>query len=214
MQIVNRLTSLHTYRIINLRFQRILYENLQEYRLDLDSFFNAIGDLQYVAIKAETPYMVDNFPKEYPIGKDIDIVVVEEDFSAMVQNLIEIASSDHRFRVCIIKEDHGLRLRLELGGVLHYQIHVSYLIDNLTLAFIKKSVAGRCRVRNFYIPELTYEIIFRLADHYEHPAKAHHGVFIRKHADSIDWDLIDNPVMKHHCRLLVSSPSKLNTTPI
>ena len=199
------LLRFRVYTNINRLIQRILYNYLHRYKLDLPGFFDAISEIPYIAIKTDVPYMVECFPVDYPVGKDIDLIVAEENLGTMVDHVELFARSNHGFKIRRVQERQGLRLRFEFGGVLHYQIHVSYGVTGLSSDFIAQSIAGRRKVRNFYVPELSYELVYRLVDYYEHRDKMHHLEYARRHANSIDWGLFDNPEIKQYCQALIEA---------
>jgi len=145
-----------------------------------------ISAIPYIAIKIEAPYMSDNFPAEYPVGKDIDLIVREENFRTMVDHVESFAHGNHGFKIRRVQETQGFRLRFEFGGVLHYQIDVSYGITGLSSDFIAQSIAGRRMVRGCYVPELSYELVYRLVDYNGHRDKIHHLEYARQHANSIN----------------------------
>ena len=43
--------------------------------IDVKKYIELIKDLDYVAIKFETPYLHKNFANEYTPGKDLDLIV-------------------------------------------------------------------------------------------------------------------------------------------
>jgi len=51
--------------------------------LDLEKIFSLASDLRYCAIKIDTPGFKKDFPKSYPLGRDVDIVCHTKDFDKL-----------------------------------------------------------------------------------------------------------------------------------
>ena len=192
------LTLFRTYLCLNKGLQRILYNHIDYYRLDLFTFFSKIKELSYITLKTDTPYMVNGFPLDYPIGRDIDLIVTKKDFNSLVENVICFAHSHHGFKIKEISEEQGFQLRFEFGEVLHYLIHVSYGIAGLSSMLIEQSIESRQKVENYYIPELRYEIVYRLVDYHKQPHKIYHLQYVKKHVDSMDWSLFKHTDIKNY----------------
>ena len=58
-------------------------------KLDIPRFLSMIKDDQYALTKIDSPYMVTNFPIDYPVGKDLDDLVSAEYFYAVIAKLIK-----------------------------------------------------------------------------------------------------------------------------
>tara|TARA_R110002020_G_scaffold59538_4_gene162249 strand:+ start:5105 stop:5728 length:624 start_codon:yes stop_codon:yes gene_type:complete len=81
--------------------------------LDLEKIFKLAEPLKYVAIKIDAPGFTKNFPKNYPIGRDVDVVCHEEDFHKFIKicddnitypqdhtkHIIKDSATQTRFRV-------------------------------------------------------------------------------------------------------------------
>lgn len=198
-----RLRNLKIYVDMNGRLQRLLYRRSSRYRLDLSGFFDAIADIPYIAVKTDAPYMVENFPADYPVGKDIDLIVTEENFMTMVDRIESFAWRSRGFKIRRIHEKRGFRLRFEFGRVLHYQIHAEYAVDGLSSDFIAQSIRNRRKDRNYFVPELGYEIAYRWVDFHEHRVKRHHLEYIKNHRNSINWAFLEDPDLRCQCQALL-----------
>lgn len=152
--------------------------------LDISDFLDSIKGLSYILTKTEVPYMNSDFPESYPVGKDMDIVVLPEHFEKLKQKILKFSKS-YPFEIKIIKDDRNFRLRFLDNGNLHYQIDLSILSEN----FILKSIQERVLVKNYYIAKLKYEIIYRLF-YYNQKQKPWHLDYIREYKNSADMNLI------------------------
>ena len=42
--------------------------------LDLNKLFNNLEDIKYFITKIDVPYVPQDFPSEYAVGKDVDLI--------------------------------------------------------------------------------------------------------------------------------------------
>ena len=98
-------------------------------KLDIPRFLSMIRVYQYALTKIDAPYMVANFPRDYPVGKDLDVLVSPASFYAVMAKLVEF-SRDYQdvFEVRDIPEPDGIRVRFhKMTGnkPLEYQIDIT-----------------------------------------------------------------------------------------
>jgi len=130
--------------------------------LDIIQFIADIKDFSYILINVDTPYMPKDFPESYPVGKDIDILIVPEEYE-QIKNKTELLIANYPFYDCKVIEDTlGYRLRFEKKNKLHFQIHIITTFKGLPLIFLRKSIQERRLVNGYYVPLRKYELIYRL----------------------------------------------------
>jgi hypothetical protein len=138
--------------------------------LDIFIYLDAIKDIDYAISKYDVPYMPKKFPLEYPIGKDMDILVSQLDFKKIIDitiNFFNLYKS--KFTIKIIKGINNFKLRLENNNKLHYQIDIT-VNNNL--------IKNKTTKLNFYILSLENELIVRTNEVKKNPKKLHHKVWI------------------------------------
>jgi Zn-dependent protease len=106
------------------------------WKLDLNDLLNSISDMDYILIKTEVPYIKKGFPTNYPIGKDLDIVVTKNRFQEIANKAILFSSKYNYFHKKIIYTNNNLKIRFNLLGQLHYQIDISHSLDYIDNMFI------------------------------------------------------------------------------
>lgn len=131
-------------------------------KLDLEEYFNLIKQLEYFIIKLETPYVPRDFPKNYAIGKDIDIIVSGNDFDK-IKEITQIFSRNYpNYTIIIYETDlNSFRLRFQEDNKLHYQIDIRTLIEGISEETIIKCFEGRLKNNNYYILPPKLERFFR-----------------------------------------------------
>mgnify|MGYP001409321963 CR=1 FL=1 len=81
--------------------------------LEIKKFFDSIKEFRYFVTKIETPFFSDSFPEEYPVGRDVDIVVHPKDFDkiccrceehvvpfdSLVRRLAKDSRNHYRYRI-------------------------------------------------------------------------------------------------------------------
>ena len=152
----------------------------------LADLFKKIEKLEYALVKVDTPYQTKNFPNDYAVGKDIDVLVTSNDVFAIYEEVENFSKNYLGFYDVInIKEDRGFRIRFEKDSALHYQIDVKINDD------IKKYIDIKTR-SNVLVKELKleYELIQRIKSFIKKPHKKHHLDFINKNMNNVNLDLL------------------------
>ena len=136
--------------------------------LNLREYLNRIKDCEYAIAKFDSPYVPENFPDEYPIGKDLDILVSERDFGKINQITEEFLNG------CLIKKfPERVYYRIEINGKLHFQIDISIVDLKILENKITKNI--------FYILSLENEYIIRKEELRKFPHKVWHQKWISEH---------------------------------
>jgi hypothetical protein len=151
-------------------------------KVDLPRFLSMIEEDQYALTKIDTPYMVDNFPVDYPVGKDLDVLVSEKSFYSLMSKLITFSRAyQNNFDVRDVPEADGIRIRFHKKSgdrSLEYQIDVtvsSLIKDDNTL------VDNSYKVLND-----EWECYSRLLSLKKKPHKSHHLDYINSKKTLID----------------------------
>ncbi len=144
------------------------------HKLDLPRFLSMIRDDQYALTKIDTPYMVNNFPIDYPVGKDLDILVASHNFYSVMAKLIEF-SRDYQdvFDIRDVAEPDGIRVRFhkKIGNrPLEYQIDVTVS----TMIFDDACF----ETDDYKVLTEEWECYSRLASLKKKPNKTHHADYI------------------------------------
>ena len=157
-------------------------------KLDLPRFLSIIADDQYALTKIDSPYMVDNFPIDYPVGKDLDVLVTPDNFYSLMAKLIKF-SRDYQeiFDVRDVSEPDGIRIRFHKKGTddsLEYQIDVT--VSELVLD--KTCV----KVDDYKVLTEEYECYSRLTSLKKKPHKTHHADYVLARQTLIDEKVLKN----------------------
>jgi len=160
--------------------------------IDLIKLFNELNNYEYFIIKIDTPYTPKTFPKEIPIGKDLDIFSSKKDFKNINKVLLDFANKYRdKFNIKVINQDYKYRVRLETFSKLYYQLDNNYLTDNNILSvFIENAMQKRIFINGYYTIPIEYEIVFRLSEIKNYPHKKYHIDFVKKYISKADISLI------------------------
>ena len=152
--------------------------------LDICRFAENIKDLDYVFIKTDTPYTPDEFPKQFPLGKDLDIICTDASYPAVHQEAMKLAEkSNQDFEVRTISNDFGTKVRFELEGFLIYQIDLRSQSHDLDTDAI---ISRREPFKNYFVPTLADEVIIRCKEYLADNSKQHHLAFVNSKMDQLD----------------------------
>ena len=166
--------------------QRLLYLCSKSYRIELRAFFEAISDFDYVMIKLETPNTHRQFPHNYTIGTDIDIIASSDDFPK-IKFIINQLNKHKKFNIKEISDISSFKLRYQFGKFLNLQFDVSASDESkLFLNCINNSTS----IKGIKVPKIEYELIVRILEWVNHPKKNHHLEFIRAYRDKLDISLL------------------------
>lgn len=180
-----------------------IYKLLKMPSIDLKKILLDIHDCQYVITKIDVPYMPLEFPDKYPLGKDIDIVCANiEEYKKVVgiiQANAEIYESAYKIRVVKKMDDGGEEYRTlvrfeQEGQFLVFQFDVSSKCfpDNRSASnFAEEMVVSRQSNGIYYMPSVNYEMVLRLQEYYQHPAKVHHLEYVKQHMKVLDEGLCE-----------------------
>ena len=132
-------------------------------KLDLTKYLFMIKDLKYFIIKLETPYVPKDFPQNYAIGKDIDLIVSIDDFEKIKEITKYFSNEYSEYNIILHDSDSDcFRLRFENNNnKLHYQIDIRTSLQGITNEHIQKCLEYRIMNNNYYILPPKLERVFR-----------------------------------------------------
>lgn len=140
--------------------------------IDIFSFLQSINSFRYALVKVDVPYMPSQFPYDYPLGKDMDIICEKEDFEQICEKAFEFGERySKKYKVRIINEEEKFRLRFELKNFLLYQIDISCGINGLKQSFIRNAIKSRIKTDSYFILDKKYEIVVRMNEYIQNPQK-------------------------------------------
>jgi hypothetical protein len=133
--------------------------------LDIKNYLNLINKYNYALTKIDVPYMPNDFPNNYPIGKDMDIFVLSNDYNDICKSTKDYFNKYSQYYIKIIDQNNNWRLRIEENNKLHYQIDIT--INN-------ELIKNKIKKNNYFILSLENEIKNRQIEYNKNPNKKHH----------------------------------------
>lgn len=138
--------------------------------INLIGYLSEISEYNYALCKIDVPYMTNNFPKTYPVGKDLDVYVSSDDYENMILHTKRYFLNCEYTKKCI-QTENNFRLRLNQNKKLHYQIDITFSDDY---------VKDRKRRNYFYEVSFETEIKIRQNEVLKNPRKKHHRDWLKK----------------------------------
>ncbi len=103
-------------------------------RINLTAYFKEIRGIEYAIAKVDVPYMPDDFPRTYAVGKDLDMYVKPAHYKlleAITQRFIRKHKLDKFYELRIVRGSNNVRLRLEKEKKLHYQFDITSDVEDI-----------------------------------------------------------------------------------
>jgi hypothetical protein len=161
--------------------------------IDIFSFLQSIKDYNYALTKSDVPYMVKNFPHDYPLSKDLDLICDKKDFQNICMAAKTFASKyKNKYSIRLLNYSSRLKIRFELSGFLCYQIDIGSEIDGINNPFVKKALDRRVKRDGFFCFSEKEEILIRILEYVQTPNKKHHLEYIRRHKNILQTVLGEN----------------------
>lgn len=161
--------------------------------IDIKKFLQDISVCKYVLLGMrgnETPYKVENFPEEFPVGKDIDIFVIPEDYNSVVEIAKKFSAQyKNQYETVFITEGNKTRIRFSKNKLLILQIDISFRIEKITDEFVIDSVENREEKDGYYILSPFYEYLYRFQKFRMNPEKVWHLKYLYNHLKDFDEKL-------------------------
>lgn len=156
--------------------------NIVDKNIDIFSFLQSIKNYHYALTKIDVPYMVKNFPHDYPLSKDLDLICDKKDFENICVAAKVFASKyKDKYFVRILHFNNRLEIRFELSNFLCYQIDIGSKIDGANDLFVKNALDGRVKRNGFFCFSEKEEIFIRILEYVQNPQKKHHLEYIKRH---------------------------------
>lgn len=158
--------------------------------LNLKELFKKLDNYKYLFIKTENvPYMPSNFPEEYAVGKDLDIIVEVNNITELRVLFKEYAKDySDMFDIRCIDEAYGFRVRFEVSGKLHFQFDVKCMDVRLSETFMKSLIKNRIYMGEYYTSDKRHELIIRMLCYT--PQKNYHLTYVKDNIKFLDSTII------------------------
>lgn len=161
--------------------------------LNIEDVFEQIKGYRYVITKFDTPYMPKDFPKNFPLGKDVDIICeTKADFISICREVEKLEGSCSPFKMRTVRKtdkENAKRVlyRIELRDELIFLFDVMYgEQEGLSDKFISNMMNKREKRGAFYLPCRSDEIIVRLNEYKLNPKKEHHLSYVLDNLDHLN----------------------------
>lgn len=150
---------------------------------------NQLKKYDYTIVKFNAESAPSDFPLHYPLGKDLDIVCTEQNFtdvlSIVEQVLDNCLSNDYSYRRAHVS-DCRTQIRVELEGCLLYAYDVYYQSDGIKLSFFEELIKNSQFYNGVKISTNPYELVLRIYEIINHPQKAQHLYYACRNIDALD----------------------------
>lgn len=147
--------------------------------IDIIKFLKSIDPYKYALTKVDVPYMPKDFPRSYPLNKDMDILCDKEDYNEICKKVLEFSDQYmDKYEVKIINQGENVRVRFELNKFLIYQIDIGCSVKGLNQSFVVNGIQRRIKHDIYYILDTQDEIVIRLNEYIQNPQKTHHYVYL------------------------------------
>ena len=174
-------------------YQSSFMRSIFDYDFDFREIVSILNKYKYAFVKVDVPYMPASFPDRIPVGKDADILCDENDIGRIETEIRESISRYSQYRIVFVKEDHGVRIRLQQGDTLFYQIDISSRIDSDKGFFVQNALEGRkLTEKGYYILAPEYEFVYRAISLYKNPEKQHHRDYLKNHIDDYESNIFND----------------------
>lgn len=162
-------------------------ELLKDFEMDISEFFKSIEDEKYVVTKLDAPYMPKDFPKNVPLGKDIDVLCFHESLERLgeaAEKFCAVYALQYNCVRRVLGADR-IQIRLELNGYTLFIWDFACREEGLNDAFIKDAVQDYDTSDYIKCIKPEYEVIYR-RNILKHKPKAYHEEWICNHMDLLD----------------------------
>lgn len=157
-------------------------------KISVNEFLEMMNDYQYAITKTEVPYYPSDFPEDFPVGKDIDVICSEKDFGKIKGKLFALCNERYakKYEVSITEEQFRFRIRIEKNGLLLLlQDDISYSSE-YSKDFFADALSCRVKKDCYYILSPAYEYIVRMAEYNKSNEKVYHLDYLKEHF--LDYD--------------------------
>ena len=174
-------------------YQSNFMRNIFDYDFDFREIVNVLNTYNYAFVKVDVPYMPASFPDKIPVGKDADILCDEKDIDRIETEIDEIISKYSQYKIVSVKEEYGVRIRLQQGNTLFYQIDIFSRLDSDDDKFVINALDGRIFTTNgYYVLAPEYEFVYRAISLHKNPSKQYHREYLKDHIDDYKECIFNN----------------------
>lgn len=151
----------------------------------LRPFFESIEEWNWMLVKTDNEYFPKDFPDEYVLYKDIDIITTQEAVGAIKEMALAFLGG-HRegcYQIRQVNRKNGYLIRLELENFLIFQIDISFAHKYLSGEFITRSLENKVRRDGYYAADAKDECLYRFTDFIDHQEKGWHLDYVLSYFD-------------------------------
>lgn len=191
-------------RVDNYFFDNIIHISDNEYQtkligkklsliINLSAYFNAIENMNYVLLKTDVPYMPVIFPKDFAVGKDLDLLCSIEDMDRIIKKSQYYAyqfALKNDLTVRSIKDINSCRIRMEYFNCLILQIDIRSSYEDINKEFFIQAFQHIRCINGYKILENQYEAVIRFEEVLKNPDKDYHQDWLSNHLSYVDINLI------------------------
>lgn len=169
-----------------------IYDGFDYFWLSFEELFKDLKDIQYFAIKLESPRQRSDFPHRFLIRSDIDIYVRENDFLKLKSEILKFVNLKFNYstvNVEMVEEAFGSRIRLVSLGNLIFQFDIKTGNPHFSEEFFElcfsniEPLTKTSLVKQLIRP---LESVFRIYEYSLRKSKYWHLDFLRENSDMVD----------------------------
>lgn len=151
-------------------------------KLDIPRFLSMIKGEEYALTKIDSPYMVAGFPDDYPVGKDLDVLVSKSSFFSVMAKLITFSRSYEKiFEIKDVPEPDGIRIRFhQIAGAKNLEYQIDVTVSDL----VKTDSISSDLSYNVLLEK--WECYSRLSSLKKKPHKTHHIDYVSPRIGLLD----------------------------
>lgn len=161
-------------------YQELLVRIDRRYWIDLTTLLKSLRRFKYAAFKHDRPYIPASFPRRYPIGKDLDILVSKNVFVEFTQAIEEQAKTEERYSIRTVGRKDGVFVRIEFKNWLHYGFDLHHRITGLKSGFVDRALSRRLEYKGLYVLSEEDNCVLKILDHFSNSSKQMEEGYIKE----------------------------------
>ena len=157
--------------------------------LPMGEFLNILRKHECAIIKYETPYFPLDFPNSIPIGRDVDILCIKEDFEELFIELLKAAQRVKNSELYVrsaYRGSNNWQIRFEASGKLLLLFDISCMLPHLSEEFTYAAIKTRQKHRDYYVLDYRYEYLVRMCAYVNDKRKEYHLEYMKHYRDKFD----------------------------
>ena len=149
-------------------------------KINFIDILNKISDFNYVLMGIDVPYMPEDFPQSIPVGKNIDIIVLPNEYKLLVDNLNKISNTyNKQYEIIFIeKSNTHSQIRYEKFKKLIFMLDIFCDIEELNDKFVKDTIDSRIKKNEYFVSGIFYEYLYRLLQYSKNKNEWWHYKFL------------------------------------